>query len=83
MKDIIESPDIVEAGNVVAMSVCKQHGVNIFHFMFQHLNPEIGATINNNIRTADGKHSRGSVSLIAGIVACANITVTGYDRNTG
>ena len=34
----------------------EQYSINIFHLVFEHLNAEIGAAVNNNIRIATSEH---------------------------
>lgn len=52
--EIIVGPNIIEAGKVVAMTVCEENGVETTNVFAKHLLPEVRTGVYNNAKACPG-----------------------------
>jgi hypothetical protein len=76
-----EWPDIIYAGCVIRVFVCKQDTIQAAHVMGEHLLPEIGAAIYYIQIVFPGNHDRDAKPFVSGVAALADRMSAPDNRN--
>ena len=80
---IVERPDVVQPGHVVPVGMGDKDALQMHHLLPQHLVPEVGANVNQDILPRVGHHkSRRAQMLVMPVIRLAYSTPTGNNGHS-